>query len=82
MAGTKRPYWSGQVTFKDKRTNDRLLTITQDIYARPQANIPQACGMPAKIKAAYRFFKHKETSMEKILSERNFSTQAVIPGTF
>ena len=57
-----------QVTFKDKRTNDRLLTITRDIYARPQANIPQACGTPAKIKATYRFFKHKETSMEKILS--------------
>jgi hypothetical protein len=37
------------------------------MYARPQANIAQACQSRAKTKAAYRFLAHQDTSMEKIL---------------
>lgn len=51
----------------DKRLNKRLLSISRDLYARTQANIPQACGTRAKTKAAYRFFSNKQVTMENIL---------------
>ena len=57
----------GGADFGDHRLTQRLVIITQDLYARPQANIPQACQTRAKTKAAYRFFDNSETSMEKIL---------------
>lgn len=51
----------------DRRLEERLLAITRDFWANPQANIPQACKTRAKIKAAYRFFEHEDTVMEEIL---------------
>ncbi|MCR4292312.1 MAG: IS4 family transposase [Candidatus Kuenenia sp.] len=50
----------------DERRVERLITIARDFYARPQSNIPQACGSRAKTKAAYRFLESKSTTMEKI----------------
>jgi hypothetical protein len=50
----------------DERRVKRLITIVRDFYARPQGNIPQACGSRAKTKAAYRFFDDKNNTMEKI----------------
>jgi hypothetical protein len=64
----------GRADFKDHRLTKRLVTIAQDLYARPQANIPQACQTRAKTKAAYRFFDNSETSMEKILEPHYEST--------
>lgn len=52
----------------DKRLNTRLLSVSRDLYARPQANIPQACQTRAKTKAAYRFFSNKQATMESILN--------------
>src|SRR4030042_18229 len=52
---------------KDERLLKRLINIGRDLYARPQANIPQACGTRAKTKAAYRFFRNRNAKMEKIL---------------
>ena len=57
----------GKADFTDLRLTKRLVTLAQDLYARPQANIAQACQNRAKTKAAYRFFAHQDTSMEKIL---------------
>ena len=64
----------GGADFGDHRLTQRLVIITQDMYARPQANIPQACQTRAKTKAAYRFFDNSETSMEKILEPHYKST--------
>lgn len=50
----------------DHRRVERLITIARDFYARPQANIPQACGSRAKTKAAYRFLESESVTMEKI----------------
>ncbi|GBD97978.1 transposase for transposon Tn5 [bacterium BMS3Abin06] len=50
----------------DNRRVNRLVTIARDFYARPIANIPQACGSRAKTKAAYRFLENSENTMEKI----------------
>jgi hypothetical protein len=50
----------------DNRRVNRLITIARDFYARPNANIPQACGSRAKTKAAYRFLENSGNTMEKI----------------
>jgi len=50
----------------DERRVKRLISIGRDFYARPQGNIPQACGSRAKTKAAYRFLENKNNTMQKI----------------
>jgi hypothetical protein len=64
----------GGADFGDHRLTKRLVTIAQDMYARPQANIPQACQTRAKTKAAYRFFDNSETSMQNIFAPHSEST--------
>ena len=58
----------------DVRRVKRLLTIGRDFYAHPQANIPQACGTPAKTKAAYRFFEDPYHTMDTLLAPHYEST--------
>lgn len=64
----------GSVDLKDERLNRRLLEIARDLYARPQAQIPQACQSRARTKAAYRFFKHPNTNMDDLLEPHRQST--------
>ena len=64
----------GSADLKDRRLNRRLLQIARDFYARPQAQIPQACQSRAKTKAAYRFFKHPHTNMEDLLEPHRQSS--------
>jgi hypothetical protein len=64
----------GGVELGDERLRKRLLYIARDMFAKPQANIPQACGSRAKTKAAYRFFEHKETTMYNLLKPHYEST--------
>jgi len=55
--------WGG-ACLGDERLRERLLILGRDFYARPQANLPQACQSRAKSKAAYRFFDHAEACMD------------------
>ncbi len=64
----------GGARLPDRRLNWRLLEIARDFYARPQAQIPQACQSRARTKAAYRFFKHPETKMDVLLEPHRQST--------
>lgn len=57
----------GTVRFYDNRLKERLYTIAQDFYARPQANIPEACGYKARTMGAYRFFQNKKVTMDVVL---------------
>lgn len=57
----------GAAELGDARLSARLLSLARDFYAKPRAQIPQACGSRAKAKAAYRFFDHAATSMDAIL---------------
>jgi hypothetical protein len=41
--------------------------LARDIYARPQAPLPQACGPLAKTKAAYHFFDHVRVNLQSVL---------------
>ena len=56
-----------QADLGDRRLEKRLVSILRDFYARPQANIPQACQTRAKTKATYRFLEHPEMTLDKIL---------------
>lgn len=64
----------GGAELGDDRLRKRLLSVARDLYARPQANIPQACQSRAKAKAAYRFFEHTDVAIEKILAPHYEST--------
>jgi len=66
----------GEAEIGDRRLSKRLVSIAQAFYARPQANIPQACETRAETKAAYRFLEHPETSMETILESHYQATVA------
>lgn len=58
----------GAVELPDARLRQRLLTLARDFYARPTANVPQACGSRARTKAAYRFFDHAKIDMKTLLA--------------
>jgi Druantia protein DruA/Transposase DNA-binding/Transposase Tn5 dimerisation domain len=70
--GGLAPDWAEEefreADFGDRRLNHRVVSLAEAFYARPQANIPQACQTRAETKAAYRFLDHPETSMEKVLA--------------
>jgi len=57
----------GAARLGDERLRERLLILARDLYARPQANLPQACQTRAKTKAAYRFLAHPDMSMDALL---------------
>jgi hypothetical protein len=60
----------------DRRRERRLLEIASAFAARPTAAIPQACGSWAATKAAYRFFDHERTTMQRLLEpHRNATTE-------
>ena len=65
----------GGARLGDERLRERLLTLARDFYARPQANLPQACQSRAKTKAAYRFFDHPDTSMDVLLAPHYEATR-------
>lgn len=64
----------GNAGLGDLRLRRRLILMARDFYAKPQANIPQACQSRAGAKAAYRFLDNKESSMETILGSHYQST--------
>jgi hypothetical protein len=70
----------GDVDLGDGRLNKRLVILAQTFYARPQANIPQACQTRAETKGAYRFLDHPETSLEAILEPHYQATVARMSG--
>jgi hypothetical protein len=70
----------GGADFGDWRLSQRLVSLAQDFYARPQASIPQACQSRARTKGAYRFLDHCETSMEGVLAPHWEATLTRIRG--
>ena len=66
----------GGCALPDARLQTRLLSLARDFYARPQANVTQACASRAKAKAAYRFLDHEKTTMDTLLQPHLRSTEA------
>lgn len=58
----------GGVRLGDQRLERRVCTLARDLYARPQAQLPQACGSRVKTKAAYRFLDHERVKMQTLLA--------------
>ncbi len=65
----------GGAALGDARLRRRLLILARDFYARPQANVPQACRTRARAKAAYRFFDHDETRVDILLEPHYEATR-------
>jgi len=65
----------GGASLGDARLRERLLLLARDFYARPQANLPQACQTRARTKAAYYFLEHPETSMDALLKPHYEATR-------
>ena len=59
----------------DARLQTRLLSLARDFYARPTANVAQACASRAKTKAAYRFLDHEQTTMDTLLQPHYRATE-------
>jgi len=66
----------GGCALPDARLQKRLLTVVRDFYARPTANVAQACSSRAKTKAAYRFLDHDKTTMDTLLQPHYRATEA------
>jgi hypothetical protein len=73
LPGWVRREFAG-VKLGDRRLEARLLGLAGAFFAQPQANIPQACGSPAAVKAAYRFFDHDRVTMDALLEPHHQAT--------
>jgi hypothetical protein len=65
----------GDCALPDARLQTRLLSLVRDFYARPTANVAQACASRAKTKAAYRFLDHDKTTMDTLLAPHILATE-------
>jgi uncharacterized protein DUF4338/transposase-like protein/transposase Tn5 family protein len=57
----------GGLRLGDRRLEKRAVLLARDFAARPQAQIPQACQTRARTRAAYRFFDHPASDMNRLL---------------
>jgi len=55
------------VDLSDKRLNDRMAVIVDQLAGHPNASIPAACGGHAELAATYRFFDNDKVGWENIL---------------
>jgi hypothetical protein len=60
--------------FGDERLDHRLVTIVEDLGAKPHLSIPSATERRAETEAAYRFFDNDKVSPERILAPHVDST--------
>ena len=72
--GWSRDEFAG-VVIGDKRLEDRLCTIAEDLALVPQAPINQACDDWSDTKAAYRFFDNEKVSPDKIIEPHTKRTR-------
>ena len=64
----------GGAKLGDHRLLQRLFDLATAFFARPTADIPQACASLARTKAAYRFFDHERTTMKTLLEPHRNAT--------
>jgi len=57
------------------RLTQRLLTLARDFWARPMANIPEACASKTKTQAAYRFMSNDDVLFETLLQPHYATTE-------
>ena len=61
----------------DPRRCERLVSVLEDFYAKPNASVPQACSRSwARLKGAYRLLSNDDLTMRAILAPHYASTAA------
>ena len=65
----------GGTDLGDTRLTARLLQMTGMFYAKPTANIPEACGSVKSAKAAYRFLDNEAVEWQAILHPHYEATE-------
>lgn len=65
----------GGANLGDTRLSARLLQMTGMFYAKPTANIPEACGSSKATKAAYRFLDNEAVDWREILQAHYQATE-------
>jgi len=65
----------GGTKLGDNRLTARLLEMTGAFYAKPTANIPEACGSARAVKAAYRFLDNESVQWQAILQAHYEATE-------
>jgi Domain of unknown function (DUF4338)/Transposase Tn5 dimerisation domain/Transposase DNA-binding len=58
-----------------ERLTRRLMTIARDFWARPMANIPEACESTTKAQAAYRFLANDDVLFGTLLQPHYAATE-------
>jgi hypothetical protein len=53
----------------------RLMTMARDFWARPMADIPEACQSESKMQAAYRFLSNEDVEFETLLQPHYAATE-------
>lgn len=64
----------GAIRLYDGRLKRRLVSIAEDFFNRPQANIPEASGAKARTLGAYRFFQNTKVTMNGVLTPHTEAT--------
>lgn len=54
---------------------ERLMTMARDFWARPMADIPEACQSVSKMQAAYRFLANDDVLFETLLQPHYAATE-------
>ena len=63
------------VDLGDPRRGERLVSVLEDFYAKPNASVPQACSHSwGRLKGAYRLLSNDAVSMRAILAPHYAST--------
>jgi hypothetical protein len=58
----------------DARRTKRLVELATVLASRPSTSLPEACGTPAMLKAAYRFFDNAAIDPQEILASHVVAT--------
>jgi len=64
----------GRARLPDRRLVARCCDVARAFYARPQANLPEACGSRIRTKATYRFFENPRVTMSGVLQSHYEAT--------
>lgn len=70
--------WSNKelegIDLKDKRLNNRFITLSESLSAKPGASINQACEIWKDTKSAYRLFSNEKVTLDSILEPHQMRT--------
>jgi hypothetical protein len=67
-------YEFAEADLGDARRTQRLVDLAETLGQHPTASLPEACGDPATLKAAYRFFDNDDIPAEAILTSHGQAT--------